>query len=83
MIVGDIGYGLIMLGIVFYLRFRFKDNPSVKLATSILGPAATMVVAFGFLYGEFFGDLLSHYLGWVQEITIFGVDLAVPSNRSW
>ena len=57
MIVGDLGYGLIMLGIVIWLRMKFKDNPSIQLATSILGPAATMVIAFGFLYGEFFGDL--------------------------
>jgi V/A-type H+-transporting ATPase subunit I len=80
MIVGDVGYGIIMLGIVLYLRFRFRDNPVVQLATSILGPAATMVIVFGFLYGEFFGDLASHYLGWVQNIEVFGVTL--PFHRT-
>jgi len=58
MIVGDIGYGLIMLGIVVWLRLKFKDSDGIQLATSILGPAATAVIAFGFLYGEFFGNLL-------------------------
>ena len=58
MIVGDIGYGLVMLGTVIWLRMKFKDNSGVQLATAILGPAATSVVIFGFIYGEFFGNLL-------------------------
>ncbi|MDZ4064938.1 MAG: V-type ATPase 116kDa subunit family protein [Coriobacteriia bacterium] len=79
MIVGDLGYGLIMLGIVVWLRVKFKDNPVIQLSTSILGPAATMVCAFGILYAEFFGDLLSHYLGWVQNIHVAGIVL--PFHR--
>ena len=58
MIVGDIGYGLIMLGTVIWLRMKFKENSGVQLATAILGPAATSVVIFGFVFGEFFGNLL-------------------------
>ena len=42
MIVGDIGYGPIMLGTIIWLRMKFKDNDGVQLATAILGPAATM-----------------------------------------
>ncbi len=57
MIVGDVGYGLIMLGILVFLRLRYRDNDTVTMATSILGPAATMTVLFGFIYGEFFGNL--------------------------
>ena len=57
MIVGDIGYGAILLGIVVWLRMKFRDNEVVQIATSILGPAATMVLAFGFIYGEFFGNI--------------------------
>ena len=64
MIVGDMGYGVIMLGIVIWLRMKFSENDGIQLATSILGPAATMVVAFGFIYGEMFGDLPLR-LGWV------------------
>ncbi len=51
MIVGDIGYGLVMLGTVMWLRMKFKDNDGVQLATAILGPAATSVIIFGFIYG--------------------------------
>lgn len=79
MIVGDLGYGLIMLGIVIWLRIKFKESAGIQLATSVLGPAATMVCAFGIIYAEFFGDLLSHYLGWVESINVLGMDL--PFNR--
>ncbi len=79
MIVGDIGYGVIMLGIVLWLRLRNRESLGIQVATSVLGPAATSVIAFGFLYGECFGDLLSHYLGWIKDITILGVDL--PFHR--
>jgi len=58
MIVGDIGYGLIMLGTVLWLRTKYAGNSGVQMATSILGPAATSVIIFGFIYGEFFGNVL-------------------------
>jgi V/A-type H+-transporting ATPase subunit I len=66
MIVGDVGYGLVMLAIVIWARMKYKDNDGVQLATSILGPAATMTIAFGFVYGEFFGNAGSMML---QAIT--------------
>ena len=62
MIVGDIGYGAIMLATVIWLRLRFRDSDAIGIATGVLGPACTMAVAFGFLYGEFFGNLLSKYI---------------------
>ncbi|TLM97317.1 MAG: hypothetical protein FDZ75_04770, partial [Actinobacteria bacterium] len=69
MIVGDIGYGAIMLATVIWLRVRFKDNPGLQTATAVLGPAATAVIAFGFVYGEFFGNLLgSRFLNLIQEV---------------
>lgn len=69
MIVGDIGYGLIMLVTVIWLRVKFKENKGVQMATSVLGPAATMAVVFGFIYGEFFGNLLGkHFLNLIVPI---------------
>lgn len=64
MIVGDMGYGAVMLAIVIWLRVKYHDKPALQLATSILGPAATMVVVFGVLYGEFLGNVPAT-LGWV------------------
>jgi V/A-type H+-transporting ATPase subunit I len=58
MIVGDIGYGLLYLVLVLWLRSKFKDNDGIQTATAILGPAATMTIVFGVFYGEFFGNIL-------------------------
>lgn len=81
MIVGDIGYGLLMMGIILWLRFKYHDNANIKLATSVLGPAATSVIAFGFVYGEFFGDVLGrHYLDLIRPINIGG--LTLPFERT-
>ncbi|MDO8964690.1 MAG: V-type ATPase 116kDa subunit family protein [Coriobacteriia bacterium] len=74
MIVGDIGYGLIMLGIVLWMRFRYKENETIQLATSVLGPASTMVVAFGFLYAEFFGNWL-YVNKWIIPIPLGPMEL--------
>jgi len=80
MIVGDVGYGAIMLGIVVWLRMKFRQNEMIQVATSVLGPAATMVMVFGLFYGEFFGNVFgTHMLDWIQEISIGPIQL--PFNR--
>lgn len=78
MIVGDIGYGVVMLAIIIWLRMKFKDKQGAQIATGLLGPAATSAIIFGFLYGEFFGGTFWQ-LGWIREITIMGITL--PYNR--
>jgi V/A-type H+/Na+-transporting ATPase subunit I len=82
MIVGDIGMGAIMLGVVLYLRWRYKSNDGVQLATSILGPAATMAIAFGFIYGEFFGNIFgSGVLNLIRQIHIGPISLPFERTR--
>jgi V/A-type H+-transporting ATPase subunit I len=71
MIVGDVGYGLVLMGLVVWARMKFKDNPNVQLATSIMGPAATMAIAFGLIYGEYFGNALTK------------IGQAVTGNPEW
>jgi V/A-type H+-transporting ATPase subunit I len=78
MIVGDIGYGVVMLAIILYMRFKFKDKQAVQMATGLLGPAATAAILFGFFYGEFFGGVMWG-TGWIREINVFGFTL--PYNR--
>jgi len=78
MIVGDIGYGAIMLAIILWLRFKYKENDAVQLATGLLGPAATAAILFGFFYGEFFGGVLWE-AGWIQTFEVAG--FTIPYNR--
>lgn len=81
MIVGDIGYGGVMLALVLWLRHKFKDNAGVQMATSILGPAATMAIVVGFFYGEFFGDTFLK-LGWIQIIHNVPLFETLPYDRA-
>lgn len=62
MIVGDIGYGLVLLGLTLWLKKKFKDKPSIQEATGFLIPACVGVIIWGFIYGEFFGNLLTPYI---------------------
>ncbi|MDI6901285.1 MAG: V-type ATPase 116kDa subunit family protein [Anaerosomatales bacterium] len=78
MIVGDIGYGAIMLAIILWLRFKYKENNAVQLATGLLGPAATAAILFGFFYGEFFGGVFWE-AGWIQTFDVLG--FTIPYNR--
>ncbi len=87
MIVGDIGYGLVMLGTVMWLRMKYKDNAGVQMATAVLGPAATSVLIFGFIYGEFFGNLLGHrYANVIQPLWTlngsYGLGYPVPAGAA-
>ncbi|MHB1341216.1 MAG: V-type ATP synthase subunit I [Coriobacteriia bacterium] len=79
MIVGDIGYGAIMLALILWMRAKFKDNEGVQLATGLMGPAATAAIIFGVFYGEFFGGILWE-AGWIRTIPLFG-DFVLPFNR--
>jgi len=79
MIVGDIGYGAVMLGLILWMRLKFKDNEGVQMATGLMGPAATAAIIFGFLYGELFGGILWE-AGWIRTIPLFG-GLVLPFNR--
>jgi V/A-type H+-transporting ATPase subunit I len=78
MIVGDIGYGAVMLALVLWLRLKNKDKPGIQMATGLLGPACTMAIVWGVVYGEFFGNLLVPY--WIPITVIPGV-LTVPIHR--
>jgi V/A-type H+-transporting ATPase subunit I len=82
MIVGDVGYGMIMLGVLVWLRLKFTENDTVSIVTSIFGPAATMTIFFGFLYGEFFGNLGKMWkIVPIEGYKVFGTSFLLPFNR--
>lgn len=59
MILGDVGYGLILLAFSLYLLSKFKKGV-VRDVLVVLGMGAGWSILFGFLFGEAFGTLGEH-----------------------
>lgn len=72
LIVGDMGYGFIILCLSLAVRHKFGEIPWVRQLSSIIMISSIPAIIFGFIYGEIFGDLGEH-MGWIQPLTIFGV----------
>ncbi len=62
-IVGDLGYGLIIIILSLIIRQAFKDRDFAVSISKVLGYAGTSALIFGIIYGEFFGDL-GKRIGW-------------------
>lgn len=87
MILGDVGYGVILLLISIFLAKRFPPQRLPSDIGKVLGAAALYTLLFGFLYGEFFGDLGEAWLGlhplWfdrgkdILPMTIFALTVGV------
>lgn len=56
MILGDVGYGFLLLVLCLWLRRRFKPGRARDI-TTVLGMGSAWSILFGFLYGEAFGTL--------------------------
>jgi V/A-type H+-transporting ATPase subunit I len=56
MILGDVGYGLVILVAALIVR-KFSGRRDLRDAAAILFVSACYAIVFGFLYGEFFGAL--------------------------
>jgi V/A-type H+-transporting ATPase subunit I len=56
-ILGDVGYGMILLGLSLYARKRWSSLPQVKNFSTIFVVSSLWAMLFGFLYGEFFGEI--------------------------
>jgi V/A-type H+-transporting ATPase subunit I len=57
LILGDIGYGLILLLLMLYLRQRIKGHTTLHSLTEVVAIGSVWSIVFGFLFGEFFGTL--------------------------
>ncbi len=57
LIVGDIAYGAIILGLALWLRWRYRRDDTLRSIAAIGIYCASSAIAFGFLYGELFGSL--------------------------
>jgi V/A-type H+-transporting ATPase subunit I len=56
-ILGDAGYGLVLILLSVWLRRKFRRQPMLKSGATILLYSACYSSFFGVLFGEFFGDL--------------------------
>jgi len=63
MILGDAGYGLVLMIISLVLLKKFMDRPDIRDIAKILFVSAAYAVFFGILYGEYFGELGRTLLG--------------------
>jgi V/A-type H+/Na+-transporting ATPase subunit I len=70
--VGDIGYGLVILAFALMIRHRFKAVAFAKSLADILIISSIPTIIFGYLFGEFFGDL-GETLGWLHPVQVLGI----------
>lgn len=78
LIVGDIGIGAFLLTVALYCRWRYKRVIWVKPVTTIAIMGTLSAILFGFVYGEFFGNILElNHL--IKEVHIMGIKF--PINR--
>lgn len=70
--VGDIGYGLIILAFAVVVKLKFRKEEWIQNLSSILIISSIPAIFFGFLFGEFFGNL-GETMGWIQPVEFLGV----------
>jgi V/A-type H+-transporting ATPase subunit I len=63
LMVGDIGYGVVLAGLGLLLHRVSKPNTLLRNVAEIIGPCALFTIIAGFLFGEVFGDFGSRALG--------------------
>jgi V/A-type H+-transporting ATPase subunit I len=54
-ILGDVGYGLVLVAIALLLHRRARPGSTVRTVSEIMGPCAAFTIIFGVLFGEFLG----------------------------
>ncbi|HVP96451.1 V-type ATP synthase subunit I [Methanoregula sp.] len=72
LMVGDIGYGLVILAFGLVIRYRFQAIAFAKNIANILIISSIPAIIFGFLFGEFFGDL-GETMGWLAPVHVLGI----------
>jgi len=72
LMVGDIAYGLIILGIALIVKKKYKMELWLQHLMDILIISSIPTIFFGFLFGEFFGNFGEH-MGWIHPMTIAGI----------
>lgn len=84
MIVGDAGYGLTLLLIVLFLKWKFPRNQAAQIFAGFMLPTAIMTIIVGIFYWEFFGDLAILYIPGLRDVQPihFGESFSIPFIRT-
>lgn len=72
MILGDVGYGLLLLAAAAGIVAFVKQRRTLRQAGQILLASSLYTIVFGVVYGEFFGELGAEWLGfepWLDRRT--------------
>jgi V/A-type H+-transporting ATPase subunit I len=77
MILGDAGYGVILLAVSLIVMKRFRRKCDIRDASRILFISSLYATFFGIIYGEYFGDL-GHTLLGLKPLYIERRDAMVP-----
>ena len=77
LMVGDVAYGLILLAALVVARRRWRYTAWMGTLTPIVGLAAISTIAFGVLYGEWFGDA-GHALLGIHPVLFDRAEAIVP-----
>jgi len=83
-ILGDMGYALVLLAIASYLHFKQRASQVLQAVSIILFLSGSASFFFGFLYGEFFGRIgyeLGVRLGGPEHVLVPGLGLRLPWDR--
>jgi V/A-type H+/Na+-transporting ATPase subunit I len=70
--VGDIGYGLIILILGLIVRQKYYRVPFARNMAGMLIISSVPAIIFGYLFGEFFGNI-GENLGWIHPVTLLGI----------
>ncbi len=72
LMVGDIAYGLIILAFALIMKTRFPKDFWAQHLMNILVISSIPAIFFGFIFGEFFGNL-GEQMGWFHPIVFLGI----------
>lgn len=82
MILGDVGYGLLLLLASLLILRKFREKPGIQAIGFMFLSASVMVILFGFLYGEFFGNLgLELHLVKHLKFHFLSTEIELPVER--
>lgn len=85
-IIGDVGYGLLLLAIASLVRLRYGSDRFIADVATVFSWASFSAILWGIAYGELFGDLggrlglrplFLHRMGDFKETILFALGIGV------